>query len=212
MNSFINGIQQIGIGVSDAKAVFNWYREHLGFDILVFEDESPATLMTQYTGDEIRNRYALLAMNMKGGGGLEIWQFKDRKPKAAEIDTQWGDLGINVMKVRSTTIEETHNQLKTLQLALLTEIIRYEGSNTHFFFKDPWGNLVEVVSDSYIFCETKSNCGGVLGATIGVSDMENSIRFYQELLRYDIIVSDRTGVFEDFKTLPRGRSWSSGET
>ena len=42
MVEIINGIQQIGIGVSDVKKVFNWYRNHLGFDILLFEDEAVA--------------------------------------------------------------------------------------------------------------------------------------------------------------------------
>ena len=198
---FVNGIQQIGIGVTDAKAVFNWYRLHLGFDILVFEDESPATLMTRYTGGKVWNRYALLAMNMKGGGGLEIWQFKDREPEAAKIEMQWGDLGINAMKVRSSAIKQTHAELEELQLDLLTEITPYTEQNTHFFFKDPWGNHVEVVSDSYIFCKTKSVCGGVLGATIGVTNMEESVRFYQELLEYDIVVSDQKGIFKDFTAL-----------
>ena len=54
MHYIINGIQQIGLGVADAREVFNWYRENLGFDILVFEDESPARLMTRYTGDIVQ--------------------------------------------------------------------------------------------------------------------------------------------------------------
>lgn len=205
MKNFINGIQQIGLGVTDAKAVFNWYRKHLGFDILVFEDASPATLMTRYTGGTIQNRYALLAMNMKGGGGLEVWQFKDREPKKSKIDLHWGDLGINAMKIRTSGIEKTWVQLKKLQLPFLTDIEQSVESIAHFFFKDPWGNLVEVRSDHYAFSKTKSNCGGVLGAVIGVSDMEESILFYQKLLEYDIIASDRTGIFEDFEALPNGR-------
>ena len=205
MHSTVNGIQQIGMGVNDAKAVFNWYRKHLGFDILVFEDESPATLMTRYTGGSIQNRFALLAMNMKGGGGLEVWQFKDREPKKPEFDLQWGDFGINAMKVRSIAIEKTHSYLKKLQLPLITKLVQSGQSASNFYFKDPWDNLVEVVSDSYTFCSTKSNCGGVLGAIIGVSDMEESIRFYQKLLQYDIIVSDQTGFFADFETLAGGQ-------
>ena len=204
MMNFVNGIQQVGIGVANAKAVFNWYRLYLGFDILLFEDESPASLMTKYTGGKVWNRYALLAMNLKGGGGLEIWQFKDREPEAAKAKTQWGDIGINAMKVRSTAIEKTHVELEKLQLELLTPIKPYAKQNTHFFFKDPWGNLIEVVSDSYIFGKTKSVCGGVMGATIGVTNIEESTRFYQELLEYDTIVSDQTGNFKDFTALSNG--------
>jgi len=206
MSFHINGIQQIGIGVADAKAVFNWYRTHLGFDILVFEDESPATLMTRYTAGTIQNRYALLAMNLIGGGGLEIWQFKDRVPLKAEHDIKWGDLGINAMKIRSVAIKETYAKLKALQLSLLTEISKEGQSAHHFFFKDPWDNLVEIVEDSYSYCKTKSNSGGVVGAAIGVSDMEKSISFYQEVLGYDVIHSDCSGIFDDIASLSKGNA------
>ena len=201
MHYIINGIQQIGLGVADAKEVFNWYRKNLGFDILVFEDESPARLMTRYTGDTVQERYALLALNMKGGGGLEIWQFTGREPKAPETQIRLGDLGINAMKVRCNDIKGVYAELKERQLPLLSELVQHPDLTFHFFFKDPWNNLVEVVSDSYEFCQTNAKCGGVLGAVIGVSDMEKSIQFYQKILAYDIIVSDRTGTFDEFECL-----------
>ena len=201
MQKIINGIQQIGIGVFDAKVVFNWYRKHLGFDILVFEDASPANLMTRYTDGIAQNRYALLALNMIGGGGLEIWQFTDRTPQSPKEPLQWGDLGINAMKIRTNEIEKTHTQLKGLQLSLITAI---DHDGQHFFFADPWGNLVQVVNDSYCFNKSNMVNGGVLGAVIGVSDMEASLHFYQKLLGYELVDADRTGVFSDFELLPNG--------
>ncbi len=206
MGKIINGIQQIGIGVSDAKAVFNWYRKHLGFDILVFEDESTAELMTKYTEGVPQSRYALLALNMIGGGGLEIWQFRGRKPQPPTPPFQLGDLGINIMKIRSSEIQEVHDRLKGLQLQLVTSIDETnENSSPHFFFTDPWGNLVEVIDDTYCFTPSKSICGGVLGVVIGVRNMEDSVRFYQNLLGYKTVVNDRTGSFDDFHELPNGK-------
>ena len=204
MGKLINGIQQIGIGVADAKKVFNWYRSNLGFDILVFEDASAAQLMTRYTADTLESRYALLALNMIGGGGLEIWQFKSRVPTAAETHIKWGDLGINAMKLRSNCIEKAHGSLRGLQLSLLTEIDSQAQDRPHFFFADPWGNVVQVVADTYCFDTSKSVSGGVLGAVIGVSDMDTSLKFYQELLGYNLLISDETAVFEDFKGLYGG--------
>jgi len=198
----INGIQQIGIGVTNAKHVFNWYRKHLGFDILVFKDEAPANLMTRYTNGAVENRIAYLAMNMVGGGGLEIWQFKNRAPKPPEIPVLMGDLGINVMKVRSSNILEVHALLKQQSLKYVSEP---ENVN-HFFFSDPWNNLVQVVEDDYSFSKTKSCTGGVLGTIIGVSDMQTALRFYQDLLGYDILVSDLKGSFPDFAKLPGGEN------
>ncbi|WP_339705996.1 VOC family protein [uncultured Kriegella sp.] len=206
MKEIINGIQQIGIGVADAKEVFNWYRKYLGFDILVFQDEATAGLMTKYTNNTAYSRLAMLALNMVGGGGLEIWQYKDRIPEASKTPILLGDLGINVMKLRSNAIEETYKELKALQLSFLTELHTTEVGRSHFFFEDPWGNLVEVVADNYCFCSSKSASGGVLGVVVGVSDMDASIDFYKHLLGFDHVVYNKKGVFQDFCDLPSGKA------
>lgn len=206
MNKIINGIQQIGIGVENAKQVFNWYRKHLGFDILVFQDESEANLMTRYTDFKIYKRIALLALNLKGGGGLEIWQFKDRIPKKSKEILLLGDLGINIMKVRSTKIEENHKIFKKLQLSILGELTSIDKLRSHFFCADPWNNLVQLVENEERFANSKSLSGGVLGAVIGVSDMHISKKFYQEFLGYDLVCLDEKGIFKDFENLPGGKN------
>ncbi len=202
MGKIINGIQQIGIGVGDAKQVFSWYRKQMGFDILVFEDVAPANLMTRYTMGTVQDRLALLALNMIGGGGLEIWQFKNRKPRPSKHPLQLGDLGINAMKIRSRHITKVYERLNAQGLNGLTAIY----NSNHFFFVDPWLNWVQVVNESYTFSDITQGSGGVLGALIGVSNIEVSVDFYRELLGYDVVESDRTGVFEDFADLPGGNA------
>jgi hypothetical protein len=46
----VSGIQQIGAGIPDLSGAFRWYRNKLGFDIRVFEDDGEAALMLTYTG------------------------------------------------------------------------------------------------------------------------------------------------------------------
>lgn len=181
MSYIINGIQQIGIGVTNAVEVFNWYRENQDFDVLLFNDEAEASLMTQYTQGEVMKRKALLAMNMLGGGGLEIWQFSERKPEAQKTPFQLGDLGINAMKLRN-----------------------HDPKENRIFYHDPWNNLIQSIHCTYEFCESKDGLGGVMGAIIGVSDMEASISFYKDVFGFDGIKNDETGVFEDFKKIDGG--------
>lgn len=190
MGSVINGIQQIGIGVHDVKTVFNWYREHLGFDILLFKDEAVASLMTRYTNGKAERRDAYLSLNMMGGGGLEIWQFKDRKPSAPQNPIRLGDLGIYAMKIRCADVQEMHRYLQKLEVRHLTEICSTPYHQSSFYFEDPFGNPVQLVSDAYRFCRTKSINGGVMGAVIGVSDMENSMQFYKNLFGYGTLLYD----------------------
>ena len=59
--------------------------------------------MTRYTDGAVYERYAMLALNMVGGGGLEIWQYQDRTPMPPAVPLLVGDLGINIMKIRANT-------------------------------------------------------------------------------------------------------------
>jgi len=200
----INGIQQIGIGTSDAEGAFAWYRKFLGFDIKVFEDEATANLMTAYTGGKAHSRHAKLAMNMTGGGGLEIWQFTSRKSSPAAFPIRFGDLGIHCMKIRSGDILRAQMELKKEREEHTTSIVLRKDGKRHFYFIDPWGNQVEVIEDDYLFCKESSSCGGVFGACIGVSDMNTSIAFYQNILGYDLLVMDESGQHKDLNGLADG--------
>jgi len=72
MGAQINGIQQLGVGVENMSEAWKWYREYFAMDIRMFEDEATAELMLAHTAGKTRNRRAVLALNMQGGGGFEI--------------------------------------------------------------------------------------------------------------------------------------------
>ncbi|MDF4202605.1 VOC family protein [Maribacter sp. SA7] len=203
MDEIINGIQQIGIGVLDVKNVFNWYRKHLNFDILLFEDEAVAALMTKYTNGNAEKREAYLSLNMTGGGGLEIWQFKDRVPQPPSKSIQFGDLGIYAMKIRCKNLNEMHTYLNSVAVMHLSDITK--SNDTYFYFTDPFGNRVQMVEDHYIFCKEPSRNGGVLGAVIGVSNIETSIKFYSTMLGYTVIAYDNVETLEKYNTSEKYR-------
>ena len=200
----ITGIQQIGVGVEDVKTAWKWYHKYFGMDIRVFEDEAIAELMLHYTEGKTRKRYALLAMNMQSGGGLEIWQHTGKKPKKPSFKPQLGDLGIFVAKIKSKNVKNAFDFMKSEKLDILGAYESSPDKKPHFFVKDPFGNTFQIVEDSYIFENTKADTGGVFGAIIGVSNLEESLKVYQDILDYDEIVYDKTGVFDDFAGLPGG--------
>jgi catechol 2,3-dioxygenase-like lactoylglutathione lyase family enzyme len=200
----IVGIQQIGIGVEDVHKAWDWYRKHFGMNIRVFEDEAIAELMLPYTDGEKRKRHAALAMNMQSGGGFEIWQHKGKIPEKADFKLQLGDIGIFVAKVKSTNPDSAYNDMKSEQLNVLGKLERSPDSKQHYFVKDPFDNIFQIVENTYVFEKTRSNTGGIYGAIIGVSNMDKSLKVYQDILEYDEIVYDETGVFDDFSGLPGG--------
>jgi hypothetical protein len=97
----ISGIQQVGIGVSNVHEAFAWYNSRLGMDIPIFEEAAEANLMLPYTGGMPHKRHAILAINIKGGGGFEIWQYTSRTPVPANFVPQLGDLGLFCAKIKS---------------------------------------------------------------------------------------------------------------
>lgn len=194
---FISGIQQIGIGVADVENAWKWYRKHLQIDVPIFEEKAEAGLMLPYTGGKPRERHAVLAVNMNGGGGFEIWQYVSRIPEAPQFEILPGDLGINVIKIKSFDVRKSYENMKTDGVKVLSEPSNDPTGKLHFFFEDPFGNVFQMVSSDSWFHRSRHPNGGICGAIIGVSNMEKSLEFYSHILGYDQIVYQEEKVRED---------------
>lgn len=198
----INGIQQLGVGVENVQEAFKWYRQNFGMDILVFDEKAVAELMLAHTEGETRERHAILALNMQGGGGFEIWQHTGKTPVKSHFTIQLGDLGISVGKLKTANAQIAYNNFKKKGLNLLTPITNDPSGNPHFYVNDTFGNIWEFVQNPYIFMPTKAKNGGVFGTVIGVKDMESSLKVYSDILKYDQVVYDKTDVFPDWQGIP----------
>ncbi len=205
MATKINGIQQLGVGVENVQEAWKWYREHFGMDIRMFEEEAIAELMLAHTEGKPRARHAVLALNMRGGGGFEIWQHTGKTPEPCSFEIQLGDLGINIGKLKSDNIETTYKKFSESGLNLLGKIKKDPTGNEHFYLKDIYDNMWEIKNHKPVFKKNeKSVSGGILGTVIGVKDIDESLKVYQDILQYDKIVYDKTGIFDDFKGIPGG--------
>jgi uncharacterized glyoxalase superfamily protein PhnB/catechol 2,3-dioxygenase-like lactoylglutathione lyase family enzyme len=205
MSAKINGIQQLGVGVENVQEAWKWYRQHFSMDILMFEEEATAELMLAHTDGQPRERHAVLALNMQGGGGFEIWQHTGKTPETCKFEIQLGDLGINIGKIKTDNVETAFNKFTESGLNILDSVHNDPVDNDHFYMKDIYGNMWEVKNQKGVFRKKeKSVSGGILGAVIGVKNMEESLKIYQDILQYDQVVYDQTGYFDDFKGIPGG--------
>ena len=203
----ICGIQQVGIGVADATEAFRWYIKAFGCDIKILEDDKDADRMLPYTGGKPQPKHAILAINLQGGGGFEIWQPKGRSLRYLAEKPCIGDIGICACKIKSLDVERSYNHVKSVEGAILAgEIEINPAGKKHFFLYDPYGNLFEVEEDNYVFSNMDKPTGGVNGVMIGVSDMEKSAEFYGKLIGYDIVEYDITGVFDDLRHVNGGKT------
>jgi catechol 2,3-dioxygenase-like lactoylglutathione lyase family enzyme len=202
MSLVISGIQQIGIGIPKVYEAWDWYNTNFGFDLPMFDEAAEAGLMLPYTDGKPQKRHAILALNLRGGGGFEIWQYTSRTPQPADFEIQLGDLGIYIAKIKTTDVAKAYEKLKT---SAVSNLVKMPNGALHFFVKDPYGNFFQIVKDTTWFDNSmKGVMGGAFGAFIGVSDMDKALEFYNKILGYDSIIYQEEGVFEDFKTLPGG--------
>jgi hypothetical protein len=135
MHDYISGIQQIGIGVKNAEECLREYAALFGMDTLIFNDISEAKLMACYTGGQVYKRQALLSMNLQGGGGFEIWQFKNRTPADPTAKPSYGDLGIYAAKLKSPDVFKAYKQLSGSGLKV-SSIRKEENGKEYFYIKD----------------------------------------------------------------------------
>lgn len=205
MSYIISGIQQVGIGVPDVKKGFDWYRKYFGMDIPVFEEAAEANLMLPYTGGMPHQRHAILAINLRGGGGFEIWQYTSRTPVAPAFKPETGDFGIFICKMKSLNVQETYRAFKGAGLKLLGNVEKDPAGKDHFYMEDAFGNIFEIVEFDSWFASGTHFTGGPCGVVTGVSDMERAKKFYAEILGYDQVIYDKEDIFKDLAALPAGK-------
>jgi len=200
----ISGIQQIGIGIPNLERAWLWYRCRFGLDIPIFREAAKAPFMIAYTGNRIQSRDALLAINLRGGGGLEVWQYTSRLTAFPAKPPILGDLGIFAARIKASDLAAAHRYLADSGTTVLGNPEAAPDGRTTFFVRDLWGNHFQIVHSDSWFKNRGHPTGGVAGALIGVSDIDKAFTLYRDLLGYDRIDFDEIGVFPDWASLNGG--------
>jgi catechol 2,3-dioxygenase-like lactoylglutathione lyase family enzyme len=196
MKEVITGIQQVGIGVSDANEAKHIYKDLFGMNVLIFDDKSPATLMMQYTGNKIHNRHAILSMNLSGGGGFEIWQFTSAKPRLQPFPN-FGDIGIFSVKIKSQNVQAAHQHFSRKNNIIVSGLMKSYDDRSHFWLTDNYGNNFNIIEGDEWFHSNNHVCGGVAGAVIGVTDMDKAVEFYKNVLGINELIYDSADYVAD---------------
>lgn len=199
----ICGIQQIGVGVSNVAQAYTWYKEFLGCDVVIFDEKAPAEYMLPYTEGKPRQRHAILAMNLQGGGGFEIWQHTGFEPREPDFEVLPGDYGVFVCKVKCKKAIDAH-KYHIEKNGMVSMLYKDALGRDYYYLTDPFGNkfqVIEIKKEGSWFSSEDKFTGGVYGAIVGTNDIEASIVFYREVLGYDKIYKDETATFSDFSQM-----------
>jgi len=197
----ISAIQQIGVGTMDFRKSWDWYIGAFGFDVRILEDDTVAERMLPYTGNQAQKRHACIAVNLQGGGGLEIWQYSERKPVPAAFRIAVGDTGVFAAKIKCWDVWCFHQYLSS-RWKKCSSIAKDPSGTPCFYVEDPFGNTFQVIERKDIFIDDRKMCGGIAGALVGVTDMDRSVEFYRDILGYDRTVYDVSGQFDDWSLMP----------
>ena len=197
----ISGIQQVGLGTESFRKSWNWLIEMFGADVKILEDDTVAERMLRYTGGKPQKRHACITVNLRGGGGFEVWQYSERKPCPPAVPAAVGDLGVFVAKVSCGDVPAFHKEISA-KWKDVTSLATMPDGTPGFYVKDLYGNWFQIIQQSYIFIPQKSLTGGIAGTMVGVTDMERSIAFYRDVLGYDTVRYDISDKFDDWAALP----------
>jgi catechol 2,3-dioxygenase-like lactoylglutathione lyase family enzyme len=207
MDYIISGIQQVGVGCKDIYETWAWYRHFLGADTPVFDEKAVAELMLPYTGGQPRERHAVLALNMQGGGGFEIWQHTQHVSQYAPFPITLGDTGTFATKIKCRNVTKTFESFKRRGANVLSTDIESSPNSAEMYFwvKDPYDNLYQIIEvrDGW-FQKNDHLTGGVYGVMMGTTDIERTTALFRDVLGYDEVIYEKTDAFIDFKPLIGG--------
>lgn len=193
----VNGIQHIGIGVSDHGKSWEWYRKYFGLDIPFFNSVAEAPLMQHYNHGVVIEKRAAMVMNLQGGCAVEIIQPTSFEGVRPSFRVQMGDLGIYITRVKTTNIKKSFELFKAEGVPTGPMVKGPDGKNS-FYVKDINNLTFQVVEGNSWFTRQKHISGGIEGLLIGVSDMERSMDFYKNLIGFSKVVYDEEGTFTDW--------------
>lgn len=201
----INGVQHLGVGVKDHAASWKWLRKYFRMDIPFFDAVAEAPLMDVYTKGKTINKRAAMIMNLKGGCAMEVVSPVSFEARPADFEVSIGDIGISIGAIKSEDVEASKEIFEKDGIGTSVITRTPDGLDT-FFVKDPNGLIYQIVKGGEWYTKSNFPTGGVTGCTIGVSDMEVSLNFYQNLMGFSEVVYDKTEIFQDFASfLPNGK-------
>jgi catechol 2,3-dioxygenase-like lactoylglutathione lyase family enzyme len=202
----INGLQHIGVAVSEMDKSLKFYRKFFGLNIPFFDSVQPAPLMDVYTRNSTITKRASMVVNLQGGCAIEVICPTSFKPVRAKFDILVGDLGICITQLKCKNIEESHAFCKENGAPALTDISIDPSGRKTFYLEDLDRNVWQYVEGDQWYTDANHHSGGVIGCSTGVSDIEKALGLYRDILGFDQVVYDATGVFEDWKNLPGGKN------
>lgn len=195
----ITGFQHIGIGVHDVDRTYCFWKRFLCFKMKLNDHTGYDEQMEPILGERLEMRM-LMAMNVAGGGAIEIVEHTSTSPREPLAPIEWGDLGILEVGIKTHCLDAVHRDLVSRGVEFVTPVksMELDGGRTirYAYLRDPDGLLVQLVEDP---SGTRPRVGGVVHVALGVSDMAMARDFYSRVVGFSehVFQTDELAGFDE---------------
>lgn len=205
----INALQHVGQGVRDIDKTYRFYKRFFGYKVKLCDLTIPDQEMAPIIGsvEEVR---ALMAINPRGGGILELIEFKSCPPKPPPDEGGYGNLGILEVGYAVRNIDHVVARLVAQGIQFLTPVydIRLSEGRTWrcAYLLDPDGLRLQLVEEmeSVHPAVGRPEIRGIQHVGIGVSNLSNAMAFYQSFLEFDRLIHTSEGHIPEMDALTHG--------
>ncbi len=195
----ISGFQHVGMGVLDMDRTYSFYKRFMGFKLKLNDHQRFEKEMEPIIGDLVEMRI-LMAMNVAGGGAIELVQHTSTPCREPAEPVQWGDIGVLEVGFKAFMLDELYADMQAKGIQFLTPVRAMElsegGSVRYAYLRDPDGMLIQLVEEPG---GRRPVVGGVVHAGIGVSDLEKARDFYSRIAGFNRLLhysEDASGMDE----------------
>ncbi len=181
----ISGFQHVGMGVLDMDRTYSFYKRLMGFKLKLNDHQRFEKEMEPIIGDLVEMRI-LMAMNVAGGGAIELVQHTSTPVREPAEPVQWGDIGVLEVGFKAFMLDALYADLQSKGVQFLTPVKSMElsegGTLRYAYLRDPDGLLLQLVEEPG---GRRPVVGGVNHAAIGVSDMAKARDFYSRIAGFN---------------------------
>jgi len=183
----IAGVHHITLGVANLEIMKSFYTDILGFNILE-PPAAPHDIMSGIMRGTTPEFTVGMLSHDEGGIIIEFIHMITPFPRAIRLDSRYGDIGANKITIAVSDVNDLCHDLKD-KIDLFSSPKSVElpgyGSYNFIYFKDPEGNLIELVSG--VKLPVNKQFGGVRWVGISVTDLKRSVSFYQKYVGFDTL-------------------------
>lgn len=151
-------INHVAISVTDIKLAMSWYRDVMGMTVLVEPAEISAgeNASNPHLAGIVRavfgprlGKFIICHMSSANGTGIELFQFIEPESVRRQDNFEYWKTGCFHIAVTDNDVEGLASRIVLSGGKRRTDVLKVAPGRSICFCEDPFGNVIEIYSNSY---------------------------------------------------------------